>query len=57
MTKLIGKWKMERKVDFEEFKEELWCIVVEFGEPILNERDWTMWRERERERERERAVA
>ena len=26
---------MERKVDVEEFKEELWDIVVEFGEPIL----------------------
>ena len=27
--------KVERKVDVEEFKEELWDIVVEFGEPIL----------------------
>ena len=27
--------KLERKVEDEEFKEELWDIVVEFGEPIL----------------------
>ena len=26
---------MERKLDVEEFKEELWDIVVKFGEPIL----------------------
>ena len=27
--------KVDVKVDVEEFKEELWDIVVEFGEPIL----------------------
>ena len=27
--------KVERKVDIEEFEEELWDIVVEFVEPIL----------------------
>ena len=27
--------KMERKVDVAEIKEELWDIVVEFGEPIF----------------------
>ena len=27
--------KVVRKVDVEEFKEELWDIVVKFGEPIL----------------------
>ena len=27
--------KVERKVDVAEFKEELWDIVVEFGEPFL----------------------
>ena len=26
---------MKRKVDVEEFKEELWDMVVEFGEPLL----------------------
>ena len=27
--------KVERKVDVEEFNEQLWDIVVEFGEPLL----------------------
>ena len=27
--------KVNRKIDVEEFKEEMWDIVVEFGEPIL----------------------
>ena len=27
--------KMEQKVDVEEFKEEFWDLVVEFGESIL----------------------
>ena len=31
------KKKVERKVDVEEFNEQLWDIVVEFGEPILLE--------------------
>ena len=27
--------KMEQKADVKEFKEELWGILVEFGQPIL----------------------
>ena len=37
MTKVLDRIQSEsgKKVDVEEFKEEAWDIVVEFGEPIL----------------------